>query len=826
MPQQQPTALDDSGNPIYDALDDSGNPIQSAPQEVIEPEQPQPSLGRKVWDWGNTSVVGAKEPTPEEWAGPNAGPEMMRQAAWAQATTPFAIAGEALGGIGLIRGVKALRAGRAGRLGTVAAATAKAAPVASEAEQLAAQALKNVPTSVSSIGDVKVSSALPKASKFNPLSARANPSWSLDKLNALKEQAKAVNLNPYQYKTADEVVSALDQLKQAGKVGGVQPTAPIPAPLYPPLPRELAGAKPNYSAGFNRYNLAFDNDMDKALYIIAQNTPSASDAKYLGYVMDNLGVDAPTARLLGKEVKRLIRENVKGKPAGQVTMPKLWNPKAEAPPLTQVPAVPPPLGNAPPGGNVPPTGPPPPPAGSPPPPGQPPVPPPLTNAGTFISENDLPFGQALREGIKEEGYATTIGGLMRGSAASGDLGPMFRQGMAYAGRPAWFKGLRQQFISFASEGGHQNYLQTMKADPMLEWAKTAKLDIPNINMAEEEIKQGGELAEKLLAQGLQAVPKPLRINFIRASNRAYSDSMGKLRFEAAKVLYKNYKRTYEGMIKTAASELDPKKALADAEMFNPDNPVVAERIGDVVNTASGRGSLKISKFHDLTASSRTINAIAFSPRLLSARLRTINRTLNPYNYAKVDPVLRKEYLKQLISIAGATLASEQMYSLFGAEDQERDPRSSKFGKSQFGNISVDNTGGYGKLATFGARTGPEFMGGGYIKDKNEQMRKLGEGVIGDEVAQLGGLMEGLTSPAVQLAFRMWTQKEFEGGKTNFTTMNPMENSAMKAIIPIIYQDIYEIYNEDPSMLPLIVPAALGQSINVLKETGYEEDFPE
>lgn len=78
------------------------------------------------------------------------------------------------------------------------------------------------------------------------------------------------------------------------------------------LPKELAGAKSRYSYGSKRFTLKFDSDLDFATYILAQDKPSKSDAKYLATVMEQTGMTEAEARAKGEEVKGNIYEMAKG----------------------------------------------------------------------------------------------------------------------------------------------------------------------------------------------------------------------------------------------------------------------------------------------------------------------------------------------------------------------------------------------------------------------------------------------------------------------------------------------------------------------------------
>ena len=101
-----------------------------------------------------------------------------------------------------------------------------------------------------------------------------------------------------------------------------EPVAPVAAPAVPPvaapataspeafspLPVELSKAAPRYKS----FELNFESDADRALYIVAGKTPSKSDAKYLTWIRENLGFDEATARTEGAAVRARIAELSKG----------------------------------------------------------------------------------------------------------------------------------------------------------------------------------------------------------------------------------------------------------------------------------------------------------------------------------------------------------------------------------------------------------------------------------------------------------------------------------------------------------------------------------
>src|SRR5262249_32536209 len=85
---------------------------------------------------------------------------------------------------------------------------------------------------------------------------------------------------------------------------------------------------------------------------------------------------------------------------------------------------------------------------------------------------------------------------------------------------------------------------------------------------------------------------------------------------------------------------------------NPEQDLtLAKAYADFINNSTGRGSLDIGQWK-LERNARVLNDIFFAPRNMSGQIRTWNTVLNPYEYYKADPVLRKQALRSLFAVAG------------------------------------------------------------------------------------------------------------------------------------------------------------------------------
>lgn len=124
--------------------------------------------------------------------------------------------------------------------------------------------------------------------------------------------------DPYQ-QAYDDMLDELDpetraQLPEKPRVRvkqtdeGTQMELVAPEAPQPVLPRELAGAKPR----FNKTELAFNNDIEKALYIIGRSdTKSARHDDYVSFVKQATGMDESTITALARQVRNDIVKDVR-----------------------------------------------------------------------------------------------------------------------------------------------------------------------------------------------------------------------------------------------------------------------------------------------------------------------------------------------------------------------------------------------------------------------------------------------------------------------------------------------------------------------------------
>ncbi len=162
----------------------------------------------------------------------------------------------------------------------------------------------------------------------------------------------------------------------------------------------------------------------------------------------------------------------------------------------------------------------------------------------------------------------------------------------------------------------------------------------------------------------------------RASQRAYVTAGNKIRHDVFKRLV------------LTASDGNPNGVSLDT----------AKGLAQLVNEATGRGTLKFGSFLDLSGAAPALSGAMFAPRY---RLSGVQWTAQLFN---ANPTVRKEAWKQAVGYyaAGATVLA--LIKVSGLGTVELDPRSSDFGKIRVGSQRIDFWGGLQPLVRTIAQT--------------------------------------------------------------------------------------------------------------------------
>lgn len=402
-----------------------------------------------------------------------------------------------------------------------------------------------------------------------------------------------------------------------------------------------------------------------------------------------------------------------------------------------------------------------------------------------IDRPDVELPQLDLANARKPTVAQELLNTPRNAMTGVDLSAPLRQGFNLIHRPEFRKNLIPMLEQMKSEQGFQEVQNAIKQHPnfqqgqimgpggklvtMRSFADRAGLKLSDLNdiTGQEEARMG---------QWIESVPGIGKL--YRGSNRAYVGFLNKLRAD-----------TFNSMI------ADLEKAGIPVKSDMPRAKMIAEFIND----ATGKGSLGTGWLEEHAAA---LNNAFFSPRLMASRVRMYNRYLNPWSYANAPPELRKEALKSLMGMTAASGTFLTMMGMAGAE-VGTDPDSADFGKAKVGNVRFDPWAGYQQYAVLAHRlmTNETTSPGG-------KTTRLGEGFGSKsrkDVAE--AFLANKSSPVWKFAYDWMNQ-------TDYRPFNVPAES-LRLVVPMMVQDIYDIAQEDPSLLPISIPAsALGMGVQV------------
>jgi len=351
------------------------------------------------------------------------------------------------------------------------------------------------------------------------------------------------------------------------------------------------------------------------------------------------------------------------------------------------------------------------------------------------------------ERLKELGYE--VANVPRSLMASFDLSAPLRQGLFLgATYPKQFaKAFGGMFSQFASEKSFKASMEEIRGREtysMMKRSGLALTDLERFASTREEQFIGAGLAEKF----------PIVGRGVRASNRAYSGFLNKVRADA-----------FDSLVR------DAKEAGIDPAT----NPKLTRAISDFVNDASGRGGGKFLSDHV-----QGLNALFFSPRFMASRINL----LNPAKYVAMDPITRKAALRGALSLGSAGITILSLAKLSGAS-VETDPRKADFAKIRIGNTRYDIFGGFQQFMRFAVTMakGPE------------------NGTRWDTFTRFA---ETKTSPLVSFGIAALRGKNIVGQEFN------LDREALDRFVPMVAQDAYDLMKERGAVsAPMAMPAMFG-----------------
>jgi len=400
-----------------------------------------------------------------------------------------------------------------------------------------------------------------------------------------------------------------------------------------------------------------------------------------------------------------------------------------------------------------------------------------------IELEDLPLNPAEKTSAMRELY-----NLPRGLTTSWDISAPLRQGLPLITSKAWWSAWPDMIRSMGPEETYKQIMANIEARPLFtkstavdfRGGKWVKKEVPSFaqeaGLAMTDLKSFTTREENLMSTWAEKVPG------VKRSNRAYTTFLNKLRAD-----------TFESLIKDAErSGLNPKQ-----------NMVLAKEIADFVNTATGRGPLRTHlptlsgggalKERSLEQAAGILTNTLFSPRLVASRIRM----LNPGTYIAADPFVRKQYMKAFLSTAAAWSTVASVASMAGAS-VNLDSNNADFGKIRIGNTRLDPAGGFQQYLVAASR----LMSGGTTSSTSGREYEFGQGFRSPtRKSSTEDFASNKLHPTLKFAYDLWDASEYKPFQVG--------DRMLQMFIPLVLQDINELAQEDPSLLPLVVPTAMG-----------------
>lgn len=381
------------------------------------------------------------------------------------------------------------------------------------------------------------------------------------------------------------------------------------------------------------------------------------------------------------------------------------------------------------------------------------------------------FALTLRKNLpiidKTKGFIQEAVNLPRAIMASSDFSAPLRQGLGLFHRKEYWTSFDDMFKSFGSDKAFRAVQESIQSQPNFKLAQDSNLSLTDLyGLSNREEQFMSTWAERI----------PIMGRGIRASNRAYVGFLNKLRADTFNSLVNN---------------------LEKAGLKPHENLILTKELAAYINTATGRGSLG-----KLEAHANTLNSVLFSPRLQASRLQLLGKPFMPSTYMKMNPAIRKEYLKTLFSMAGVGTAVVELGKLAGGK-VINDPTSSDFRKLKIGNTRLDPYAGMQQYLVAASR----LMTNEQTSSNTGRTYELG-GKFGSptRLDVAGRFVESKLNPVLSFATTMLRGKDFTGQPVHVQT------EIANRFIPIIVQDVLELAQEDPNMIPLAIPASFGMGM--------------
>ena len=352
-------------------------------------------------------------------------------------------------------------------------------------------------------------------------------------------------------------------------------------------------------------------------------------------------------------------------------------------------------------------------------------------------------------------------GSSKALRATMDLSFPLRQGLPYIGNTEFWKSFEPMIRSAFSSKYFNERQVKLKTRHNARLAQEAGLDLTDLHTNREE---------QFVDNFIERIPGFGKI--VKGSNRAYVAFGNELRASL-----------FDSMVKDGL-----RLGMRPGEM---------KKIANFINTTTGRG-----KLGNLEKVAGELNTALFSPRLLSSRIQMLT---NPKLYLGSGKAARKQALRSLISVSGFVGGAAMLAHMAGA-DIVTDSNDSDFMKIKFGNARLDLAGGFQQPI----RAMSQLWSGKYVSDG--KTREMGDTYTAPtRWTTLTRFGQSKLSPVASFVVDLLHGKDFKNEPIN------AKDEIVNLMVPMITQDLYELYQEDPDLLWMGLPAVFGAGAQVYEK---------
>jgi hypothetical protein len=362
-----------------------------------------------------------------------------------------------------------------------------------------------------------------------------------------------------------------------------------------------------------------------------------------------------------------------------------------------------------------------------------------------------------------------ISGLMRQNLVGGVSHPIF-----------WGKSV-PHMVKGATEAGFEAESQLIRDNPLYHMAVQDGVQFTDTGTHATMALHEEGFQSDIAANALDYVPKVP--NVIKGSARMYAATGNYMRMSL-----------YENRIRIAMAANDP----------TIHNPAVRKQIADVINAATGRGTLPGRLDHLLPA----MNTFMYSPRLMLSRLHY----MDPTWYFRLKGSARREAIRGLFALTGSVIGALYLFSRIpGVEVDWQHPQSSDWGKMKIGDTRIDIAGGFLQYVRLATELAPAALGGDRTYSANTgQYTKLGSGYGKPTRLTVGmNFLGNKLSPVPGAVVNAARGTDATGAKVTWESM------ASNYLTPLGFQDAHDAFKNRQGGLKGIEWAAGAYGLSAL-----------